>query len=122
MSNAAGRGGVHLPLTATLQKKKKKKKKKKKTPERDPDLMTPTWPTARGFAPLLLAVLPVGRGRVRVTVGGPCRSSSSLFFARPATQIAQTSLVIRAARACHEGNDIMAPRHALALAAEAGTV
>jgi hypothetical protein len=86
--------------------------------ERDPDPMTSHRPTARGHLLILLALL--------LTAGAAAASASAkvprLVFPVLGTAAYQDDFGDARGQGGHEGNDIMAPRKALALAAEAGTV
>ena len=86
--------------------------------ERDPDLMTPTRPTARGLL-LLLAAFLLSAGTASAS---PSADVPKLVFPVLGEARYEDDFGDPRGQGGHEGNDILAPRHALALAAEAGTV
>ncbi len=85
---------------------------------RDPVSMTPTRTTARGLI-LTLAILLLGAG---VAAASPAATPPALIFPVLGETRYEDDFGDARGQGGHEGNDLMAPRRALALAAEAGTV
>ena len=86
--------------------------------ERDPDLMTPTRTTARRLF-LLLATFLLSAG---AAAASPSSEVPRIVFPVLGEASYEDDFGDPRGQGGHQGNDIMAPRRALALAAEAGTV
>jgi peptidoglycan LD-endopeptidase LytH len=86
--------------------------------ERDPVLMTPTRTTARGLF-LTFVILLLGAGAAAASAATP---TPTLIFPVLGEVRYQDDFGDARGQGGHQGNDLMAPRMALALAAEAGTV